>query len=169
MFEEFGELSFDLKKLDEGNGIFHTLTTRNAGYHKSCYIQFNNTKLKRSEKYFKTHGRKRHHEEITPAVTTERAGPSSPKKLRSSSTIHFPNKEICCICGEPKSDNKPLHATAAPAHNKFDKKKDRENVLTKTKQWREMATVLRHTRLLSLIGSSKLPKGDLRSEGLFLS
>ncbi|KAJ7361938.1 hypothetical protein OS493_014585 [Desmophyllum pertusum] len=41
---------FDLSRLDEGGGLESTFLRCKARWHKSCYDQFNSTKLKRAEK-----------------------------------------------------------------------------------------------------------------------
>lgn len=43
-------MSLDLSRLDEGNGIEAAFKERSAKWHKSCYMKFNITKLKRAEK-----------------------------------------------------------------------------------------------------------------------
>lgn len=43
-------IKFDPRRLDEGNGIEETLRERNAQYHESCRLCFNNSKLQRAQK-----------------------------------------------------------------------------------------------------------------------
>ena len=43
-------IKFDPKRLDEGNSIEGSMKVRNAKYHESCRLQFNNTKLQTARK-----------------------------------------------------------------------------------------------------------------------
>ena len=52
-FNELGQLPIHLERLDEGNGIEMTMVANDAKYHKSCRLQYNNTKLQRAEKEHK--------------------------------------------------------------------------------------------------------------------
>ena len=149
VFADYGKLQFDVKRLDEGDGIFETLKKRNACYHHKCYLKFNKKAQEQAKKSFMKFCIKKSQDSINEDTLTQ-----SSKILRSSSSSHFPNKEICCICGEESEDkSEPLHAAAASVLLKNDNKKDKENVVDKTEQWREMATVLNHSRLLSLTRS----------------
>ena len=46
-FNELGKMpiNVDIKQLDDGDGIEATLTRHHAGWHKSCHLKFNQTKL----------------------------------------------------------------------------------------------------------------------------
>lgn len=48
-FNEIDSLPFELNidNLDDGSGIVETLKRKNAKYHKSCFLKFNDTMLKR--------------------------------------------------------------------------------------------------------------------------
>ena len=43
-------LDIDVKRLYEGDGIEAPLMRHQAGWHKTCYLKFNQTKLKRLQK-----------------------------------------------------------------------------------------------------------------------
>ena len=43
-------MDIDVKRLDEGDGIEATLMRHQAGWHKMCYLNFNQTKFKRLQK-----------------------------------------------------------------------------------------------------------------------
>ena len=51
-FGELGQLprTLQLQRIDEGCGIESTMVARNAQYHQSCRLKYNNTMLKRAEK-----------------------------------------------------------------------------------------------------------------------
>ena len=51
-FNEIGCLpkSVNLNALDDGTGIANTLVQNHAKYHKSCYLRYNSTMLKRVQK-----------------------------------------------------------------------------------------------------------------------
>ena len=46
-FNELGHMpiNIDIKQLDDGGGIEATLARNRAGWHKSCRLKFNQTKL----------------------------------------------------------------------------------------------------------------------------
>lgn len=46
-------IPLDIRRVDEGDGLEAALIKNEAKYHKSCRLQFNNTKLQRAKK--KTH------------------------------------------------------------------------------------------------------------------
>ena len=49
-FASLGYIKTLVSRLDEGNGIEQTFIDQKASWHKSCYSQYNSTKLKRAEK-----------------------------------------------------------------------------------------------------------------------
>ena len=49
-FKDLGHMPVDVKRLDEGDGIEATLMRHQAGWHKTCYLKYNQTKLKRLHK-----------------------------------------------------------------------------------------------------------------------
>ena len=84
---------FDLSRLDEGGGLESTFLRCKARWHKSCYDQFNSTKLKRAEKR-----RALEHEQ-----------PVGEKYTRSNSTESLDSAATCFICDECCTRNNPLH------------------------------------------------------------
>ena len=85
---------FDPRRLDEGEGIYKTLCDNKAGYHKKGYAKFNKQEQSRAESRFL----KRQHQSIAQAEQPlpSSSVPVSPKKLRSSTSMHTPNMSICC-------------------------------------------------------------------------
>ena len=51
-FNELGHMpiNVDIKQLDDGGGIEATLARYRTGWHKSCRLKFNQTKLERLKK-----------------------------------------------------------------------------------------------------------------------
>lgn len=81
-----------LSRLDEGNGIEKTFFANKARWHRSCYVLFNSTKLKRAEK--------RHAPQQEDVV--------GGKFTRSNASVHSENTSPACfICDE--CDGRALH------------------------------------------------------------
>ena len=85
------QLPFDVKQnqLDDGSGLFNTLSKHEASWHKSCKDKINSTKLKRAEK-------RKHQEELPP---------HSPKKTRRASSFgpsecENKDEELCFFCNQ---------------------------------------------------------------------
>ena len=90
-FFAIGALPFDVKQnqLDDGSGLFNTLSKHEASWHKSCKDKINSTKLKRAEK-------RKHQEELPP---------HSPKKTRRASSFgpsecENKDEELCSFCNQ---------------------------------------------------------------------
>lgn len=49
-FAKLGNMPLDISMLNDGDGIEATLTRHHAGWHKSCRLKFNQTKLERLQR-----------------------------------------------------------------------------------------------------------------------
>ena len=91
-FSELGSipLQLNISRLDEGKGIEYCLRDNVASWHKSCYLKFNTTKLRRAEK-------KRQ--------TTEKTTEGSSAKFTRTHDVESSAGLSCFFCegeGEPK-------------------------------------------------------------------
>ena len=79
-FFAIGALPFDVKQnqLDDGSGLFNTLSKHEASWHKSCKDKINSTKLKRAEK--RKHQKSCHH------TVPRKQGGQAPLALASAKT-----------------------------------------------------------------------------------
>lgn len=80
--------SINLDSLDDGSGLQSTLMKNNARWHKSCYLKFNSTELKRAQK------------RISQDDQIEDTG-SAKKATRTSLPCSIGMKEqVCFFCGK---------------------------------------------------------------------
>ena len=97
-FDELGWMPMHVctSRLNEGDGIESTLSRYKACWHKSCYLNFNSTKLKRAEK----------------RLTSENDQPAGGKYTRSNSQCNTSVDSIatCFICDQFGTHKKPLHS-----------------------------------------------------------
>ena len=76
-------IDVDIKQLDDGNGIEATLMRHLAGWHKTCSLKFNQTKLERLQK-----------------KTKEKIGTSAVHTRSSHSSIDLKDDK-CFLCNKP--------------------------------------------------------------------
>ena len=104
-FKNLGLLpkTVDLDSLNEGHGVEAALIVHNAGWHRSCRLKYNNTKLERARK----------HSKDTPA--DDAAGDSSAsvsKRTRrsssASSSASSHSQDLCFFC-EKSAGKEQLH------------------------------------------------------------
>ena len=110
-FDELNLLpkTLQLNRIDKGEGVEAALSSNNGKWHKSCRLQFNNTKLERAQKRIQDQGE-----------TCENSlGEKLPKRKRSTEAGN--DKDTCFFCGE-SDGKKELHEAATFKLNKNVKK-----------------------------------------------
>jgi hypothetical protein len=133
-FKQIGELGsikhFD--ELDEGLGIAATLSNHEAKWHKSCRLQYNDTKLKRAQKKFEARGQ-----------TTE-----SSRLTRSSVPPMVASVEtVCFLCTLPEKRNNKLHLVTT---------------LQLSERVKEWAKYVMDARLIGMLQTSDLVASEAR-------
>ena len=91
-------IEMDISRLDEGSGMKETFISRKARWHKSCYILFNTTKLKRAEK-----------RQQKPQQPIEGAGGKFTRS--NASTLNQEESRSTCFLCE-KCDTRPLRSVS---------------------------------------------------------
>ncbi|CAC5413698.1 unnamed protein product [Mytilus coruscus] len=87
--------TINLNALDGGSGLQNTMYKNNAKWHKTCYLKFNSTQLKRAQK--------RH--QVDTDDMSENTANRSRKFTRSSLPCKISMKEyVCFFCGSNKPD-----------------------------------------------------------------
>ena len=90
---KFNELNLlpktlQLNRIDKGEGVETALISNNAKWHKSCRLQFNNTKFERAQKRIQDQGK----------TCLDNQGESSSKRKRSTEASNDQSK--CFFCGD---------------------------------------------------------------------
>ena len=101
--------TLQLNMIDEGEGVEAALSSNNAKWHKSCRLQFNNTKLERAQKRIQDQGETYENSLIE----------KSSKRKRSTEAGN--DEDTCFFCGE-SDGKKELHEAATFKLNKNVKK-----------------------------------------------
>jgi len=82
------------------------------------------------------------------------------KRLLRIFHVHF--------CGESRSVNeKNVRAAAAKITCKINSPEDKDYVKSATREWRQLAQDIQHSRLISVIGTNEHPAMDLRAAEVF--
>ena len=151
-FQKHGGLPFCLDKLKSYyDTLENALIEKEAKYHKTCYNDYSEEKLKRAKE--------RQHKSNVVNDTSENLCSTSQSTRSTDTTNHDLGKLVCCFCSEIDTEN---NLTAAGTFHATKNKVDVDHVSNLTEKWKTMAAKLEYSELLS-----RLSFGDIVSNELY--
>ena len=147
-FQKNNGIPFCLDKLKENyDTLGNAVIKKEAKYHKKCYNDYSEEKLKRAKE-------RQNKSNVVGDTSEQLCGKSQSIRSRDTWNHDF-GKLVCCFCPETDIEN---NLTAAVTFHATKNKVDLNYVSKLTEKWKTMAARLDYSELLSRLSSGDIVK-----------